>query len=223
MANHITTSPGNGMLSPKKWRNSRSRILPACLCVAGIESVTVIAVDGAVVTKQTPPDCPPNFQFAFGAVTDLPVYVVVTECQGGVDQGQAVKIKTSFGPFGRECVPGLDVDCNAPGVQRLKLGNQVANIVGASQAGNQVTRQEARAMLYPLVHDVQRRLCIDPTLWVTAGPGSSRGAPLPASPPMPCCISAPDAAGARPAAAGAPPRITSFSSWGSSLPTRALH
>jgi hypothetical protein len=55
----------------------------------------------------------------------------------------------------------------------MKLGHQVANIVGASQAGNQVTRQDARAMLYSRVHDVQHRLCIDPTLWVTAGPGSS--------------------------------------------------
>src|SRR5260370_11726566 len=71
----------------------------------GIESITVKSVDGAVVTKQTQQDCPPSFQFAFGPVTDLPVYVWVTECQAGEDQGQTLKETKSFGPCDGESAP----------------------------------------------------------------------------------------------------------------------
>jgi hypothetical protein len=97
----------------------------------GIESVVVDAINKLVLNKQTPAGCPPDLQFSVNAVSfdDMPVYVEVTECQSGVDQGQAIKVKTSSGPLGRECLK-IPVDCGPPGQNQnnpscVKLQNDI--------------------------------------------------------------------------------------------------
>jgi hypothetical protein len=99
---------------------------------AGIESVVVTAIDKTNIKTQTPQGCPPALQFSVSGVPfdSLPVYVDVTECQSGVDQGQAIKIKTSSGPLGRECL-GIS-DCGPVGQNKdnsacVKLQNDIAN------------------------------------------------------------------------------------------------
>jgi hypothetical protein len=119
---------------------------------AGIESVVVDAINKVVLAKQTPAGCPPDLQFSVNAVSfdQLPVYVEVVECQSGVDQGQAVKVKTSAGPFGRECLH-IPVNCGPAGQNQnnpscVKLQNEIT--AGRNQiliqCGNAATLKSQR-------------------------------------------------------------------------------
>ncbi len=81
----------------------------------GIESVKVTAIDNSVLDKETPAGCPGDYLFSVKGIafTALPIYIEATECQSGIDQGQAIHIKTSVGPLFGELI-GI-VDCKAPG------------------------------------------------------------------------------------------------------------
>lgn len=81
----------------------------------GIDSVITTAIGGAVLDTQKPAGCPGLLLFVVKGIEfgSLPYFVEATECQAGVDQGQAFKEKTSGGPYGGEFV-GV-VDCKPPG------------------------------------------------------------------------------------------------------------
>ena len=81
----------------------------------GIESANVTAIDLSSLDKEMPQGCPGHLSFFVKAIplAALPLYIEATECPAGVDQGQAVGVKTTVGPlFGEEI--GL-VECNPQG------------------------------------------------------------------------------------------------------------
>ena len=107
----------------------------------------VTAIDTTVISTKTPPtDCPSDFHFTVGPVSNaqLPIYVEVTECQSGVDMSQNTMVQTSAGPFGKECVPGGNVACGAPG-QNQNNPSCVALIKAISKARTDLQMQCANA------------------------------------------------------------------------------
>jgi hypothetical protein len=81
----------------------------------GIQDIKLKAIDGSTVDSHVAAGCPQTQTYSVKGIALflLPLYVDATECQVGVDQGQAVGVTTSGGPFLSEEI-GI-VPCKSPG------------------------------------------------------------------------------------------------------------
>jgi hypothetical protein len=114
----------------------------------GIESVKITTVDGVVLDKENPANCPQNDTIAVKGIpsASLPVYVEATQCSGGVDQGEVAKTTTTQHFFG----PPLDCtqNPNNPTCTVLKqaIGNLKADInIKCGEAAKAKNNRDAAA------------------------------------------------------------------------------
>lgn len=101
-------------------------VVKAPLGEPGIESVKITTVDGFVLDKETPNNCPQNDTIAVKGIPSaaLPVYVEATQCPGGVDQGEVAQPKVSAHFF----APTLDCSQNQNSSACVKLQQRITDL-----------------------------------------------------------------------------------------------